>query len=83
MCQKSFGIATCQTDHIVLTATPVSGRNKNCFWADNFLRALISLVDIPDGNADTICSYSDLDNNILIISQVTLKKYYLIVFGGS
>lgn len=29
--RKGFGIATCQSDDIVLTATPVSDRNMNCF----------------------------------------------------
>ena len=45
-CQKRFGIATCQTDQIVLIATPVSGKNKNCIGADTVLKALLSLEDI-------------------------------------
>lgn len=75
-CQKSFGRAACQTDHIVLTATPANGRNKNCFWADIVLRAPISLVDTPDSNEDMVSPHSDFNH-----FRSHILKYDPIVFS--
>lgn len=75
-CQKSFGSAACQTDHIVLTATPANGRNKNCFWADIVLRAPISLLDTPDSNEDMVSPHSDFNH-----FRSHILKYDPIVFS--
>lgn len=61
--QKRFGSAACWTDHIVLTATPANGRNKNCFTADIVLKAPILLVDTPDSSDGEISSQSGFNHS--------------------